>query len=153
MLNNLYSKADGSEKIMVFVAEAPKVGVKDIKECAMKMQTEAVSRAIMVVQEGLTAFARSALAEMQSKYRIEVFNDTELVVNITKHVLVPKHVILSPESKATLLHRYKCKEHQLPRIQATDPVARYFGASRGDVFKIIRNSETAGLYIFYRLVV
>lgn len=54
-------------------------------------------------------------------------------VNITEHELVPRHIPLSSEEKQNLLQRYKVKDGQLPRIQQTDPVARYFGLSKGQV--------------------
>lgn len=44
-------------------------------------------------QLALTPFAKQCLAEMAPKYVIEVFQEAELLINITQHVLVPKHQV------------------------------------------------------------
>ena len=88
------------------------------------MKEEAVDRAIMVAGANLTPFARSIVAEIAGKQTIEVFLEAELLVNITRHVLVPEHRVLSGDEKRVLLNRYKVRESQLPRIQLSDPVAR-----------------------------
>lgn len=97
------------------------------------MQEENISRAIIVVQSGMTPSAKQALIDMAPKYSLEQFREAELMINITEHELVPQHVVMTPEEKKELLLRYKLKELQLPRIQQSDPVARYFGLRRGQV--------------------
>merc|ERR1711934_43669 len=145
---------DPSTQIFVFFEEEPKVGVKPIRRNLERMKDENVFRAIIVVQQGLTPFAKQALQNTgSSKYNVQQFLEKELLVNITEHILVPKHSLLKPTEKKMLLQKYKLKETQLPRIQMKDAVSRYFGLTRGDVVKIERPSETAGRYITYRLVV
>jgi DNA-directed RNA polymerase I, II, and III subunit RPABC1 len=145
-------KDDPTAQIFVFWPKEPKLGVKPIKEYYKKMKAESVSRAIIIFQHSITPYAKTCLANMKQFY-IEQFKETELLVNITKHYLVPQHIVLTNDEKAQLLAKYKLKESQLPRIQAMDPVARYYGLQRGQVVKIIRPSETAGRYVTYRLVV
>lgn len=116
------------------------------------MQRNGCKRGILVVGGRFTNLAKAALAEV-SPMVIEHFREEELLVDITEHELVPEHIILSTEEKAALLGRYKLKETQLPRIQVTDPVARFFGMQRGQVVKIVRPSETAGRYVTYRIVI
>ena len=97
------------------------------------MAEENISRAIIIVQTGMTPSAKQALVDMAPKYILEQFMEAELMINITEHELVPEHVVMTTDEKKELLHRYKLKEHQLPRIQQSDPVARYFGLKRGQV--------------------
>uniref|UniRef100_A0A8C6EV47 RNA polymerase II, I and III subunit E n=1 Tax=Marmota marmota marmota TaxID=9994 RepID=A0A8C6EV47_MARMA len=134
------------------VSEEPKVGIKTIKVYCQRMQEENITRALIVVQQGMTPSAKQSLVDMAPKYILEQFLQQELLINITEHELVPEHVVMTKEEVTELLARYKLRENQLPRIQAGDPVARYFGIKRGQVVKIIRPSETAGRYITYRLV-
>eukprot|EP00775_Hariotina_reticulata_P001736 gene1736-2077_t len=141
---------DPTDKMYVFFPDAAKVGVKDIKQIIDQMQSEQCKRAILVLQSVLTPFAKGVIAEISGRMIVECFTESELLVNITKHTLVPEHRILLPEEKDTLLKRYKVKENQLPRIQHSDPVARYYGLQRGQVVRIVRASETAGRYVTYR---
>ena len=113
------------------------------------MQEENISRAIIVVQNGMTPSAKQALVDMAPKYSLEQFREAELMINITEHELVPKHVVMTTEEKKELLQRYKLKEQQLPRMQQSDPVARYFGLRRGQVW--MRAWSAVGVACLYVL--
>jgi len=142
---------DPTDQIFVFFPDEVKIGVSTIKTYFNRMKDEAVHRAVMVMPGTLTSFAKTSLQDISSKYHIEQFKENELLVNITQHVLVPEHRLLTAEEKRALLNRYKVSDTQLPRIQVADPVARYYGLQRGQVVRIVRPSETAGRYVTYRL--
>ena len=73
--------------------------------------------------------------------------------NIFDHILVPKHVLLSQEEIVNLLKKFNIILNQLPKIIIKDPVIKSLNAKKGDVVKIFRKSETAGISEFYRVVV
>lgn len=144
---------DPSDQIYVFFPAEERVSVKTLRDYFVRMDQERVYKAILVVIKSLSPFAKQGIQKVSSQFKVEVFLEMELLVNITHHELVPKHEVLSAEGKKQLLKRYHLKESQLPRILITDPVARYFGLQKGQVVKITRPSETAGRYVTYRLVV
>ena len=154
-LTILTDKADDpTDQLFVFFPADEKVGVGPIKTYVLRMKEENVVRAIIVIKNDLTHFAKQAVRELASRgYKVEYFKDAELLVDITEHKLVPEHIVLTKQEKTELLARYRLKPGQLPRIQVIDPVARYFGLAPKQVVKIVRPSETAGRYITYRICV
>ncbi|CAF0708438.1 unnamed protein product [Brachionus calyciflorus] len=143
---------DTADQFYVFFCEEKKIGQKTLENYVRKMEEQNISRAIVVVQDGLTPSAKKLIENLKPNVIIEPFMEAELMINITNHFLVPQHVLLTADEKKELLIRYKLKENQLPRIRQDDPIARYFGLKKGQVVRIIRTSETAGRYVTYRLV-
>jgi DNA-directed RNA polymerase subunit H len=75
------------------------------------------------------------------------------VFDVMKHDLVPRHEVLSEDDAKGLLERYGVAPDQLPKIQASDPVARAIRARPGQIVRIRRKSPTAGEATAYRYVV
>lgn len=126
------------------------VGVKTMKTFVIHIQEKNYQTGIFVYQHSVTPSALKLVPSIPPA-TIETFHEASLIVNITHHELVPKHIRLSAAEKTELLKRYRLKESQLPRIQRADPVALYLGLKRGEVVKIIRKSETSGRYASYRI--
>jgi len=74
-------------------------------------------------------------------------------IDITTHMLVPEHSLLSEKEKKTLLEHYAISLAQLPKIFLTDPAIEDLGAKPGDVIKIVKKSSTAGEAVYYRGVI
>tara|TARA_B100001094_G_scaffold197782_1_gene191905 strand:- start:163 stop:879 length:717 start_codon:yes stop_codon:yes gene_type:complete len=87
--------------------------------------------------------------------KIEIFLYTELLFNITKHILIPKNIyILKNYEKEQLTKIYNLKNlKQLPYIKKTDPLSKFYGLDYDDILRIIRVSTNSGSYISYRVCV
>ncbi|GAA5889389.1 hypothetical protein JCM6882_000729 [Rhodosporidiobolus microsporus] len=151
-INFSASKAESAgDSIFIFYAEEASVGIKTMRKFIDILESQKISRGVLIYKTSMTPSANKVITAMSQQFQIEAFQESELLVNITQHVLVPQHEVMTPEQKKQLLQRYRLKDTQLPRIQLHDPVARYYGLRRGQVVKITRSSETAGRYVSYRL--
>ena len=83
----------------------------------------------------------------------QVFLEKVLMMDLIGHISVPEHTLLSEEDGKKVLEEYNTKKRELPKIFASDPVAYYYNAPVGRIFKITRPSETSGKAPFYRLVI
>ncbi len=143
---------DENKKIYVFFPKtSTKVGVFTIRQYIKEMQDNNVDQSIVIVKDEITAFAKKVFIEAKPLI-IECFKENELFVDKLNHVFVPKHELISEDEKKELYKVYKLKDGLLPKILSTDAITRYFGARKGQVFKITRDSESSGDYIYYRIV-
>merc|ERR1719263_2216807 len=116
------SLEDEREEIFVFFPEDDKLAVKPIRDYCQRVEPQQVGRALIVVKEAITPMAKRSIQAVRKNLWLEHFQQSELMVNITHHTLVPVHQLLSDAQKQELLKRYRIVQSQLPRIQADDPV-------------------------------
>lgn len=73
--------------------------------------------------------------------------------DVKQHILVPKHEKLTQKQRQELFKNYNIKPEDLPRILITDPAIAHLNPKPRDVIKITRKSPTAGISIYYRIVI
>ena len=153
-----FQKRNSDKKIHVFFVESTKkdtnLGKKDITDKFIpKMKKEGMDHMILILHGiKITSSAKSEIAKHKQTYLIEYFDSAELVVNITEHKKVPKHIPLSEQEKQKILRKYG-DEDQMPKIGDHDRVAKYLGLQVGDMVEIIRISEAKGIHKYYRICV
>ena len=70
---------------------------------------------------------------------VQVFHVDELLVDITKNALVPRHELIEEEMEIKLiLKSLRADANQLPRISLDDPMAKFVGAKPGNIVRIYR---------------
>ncbi|TVU27044.1 hypothetical protein EJB05_29622 [Eragrostis curvula] len=139
------------DRLKVIFCPPEPVKKATIREIYSGIKDENLSRLILVLQGKIMSQARESLKDIFS-FKVDTFQITELLVNNTKHVLKPKHEVLTEEEKTKLLKEYNVQESQLPRMLESDAVARYYGLGKGTVVKVIYDSELTGNHVTYRCI-
>jgi DNA-directed RNA polymerase I, II, and III subunit RPABC1 len=132
------------EKITVYFYWS-KVGVNEIKDLFKILQEDNVTHLLLITKDQLTSYATKEMKILGKNMETEIFYFKQLIFNITKHHIVPKHELLN-EHELKLF--YKNIGKKIPHIRVTDPVCRYFNGKFEQIFRIYRKNE-----ITYRIVV
>lgn len=146
-VNKIFSiQVNEKTKIVYYINSKFKIG--DLKKYFIDDE-----HIILVFKEKINNLNIKNLKE-QTNVTIEIFMMKELQYNISKHTLVPKHMIVhDSEEIDSILDTYRLKKNQLPIILKADPMARYLDVKVGDIVKVTRNSPSAGEAIVYRFCV
>lgn len=68
-----------------------------------KMIADKTSRCIGIYKKALTPSAAKQISDKYTKLPVDMFHSNELIINITKHIYVPLHEVLSAEEKGRIL--------------------------------------------------
>ena len=128
-----------------------KADLKNIMQKIISKYNDENINLILILKEK----ENSAITKELSKdiYKnVEVFLRKHMTVNITHHVYVPKHSILTVDEEKELVNKYYTTKSKLPKISKDDAIAKYYGMKVDQICKIIRKSPEVGETIYYRLV-
>ena len=127
--------------------------MKIIRDVVQDLKEKGIDHAIIVLKADITSFAANSFKNFKSVH-IEHFNMRDVMYNITKHVMVPKHELLTKKEIQDLKQQLRIRTLScLKKIRYNDPICRYFDAKLGNVFRIYRPSPDGHMYIAHRLVV
>ena len=86
--------------------------------------------------ESILQLVRDYISDKENQL-VQIFYQSHLNFNISKHRDVPKHRILSQEEVDKLAKEYNlAKLNSLPKIDSQDAMAKWIGARPGDVVEI-----------------
>ena len=90
---------------------------------------------------------------IKDNYFVQIFGLENFLFNVSRHILVPKHRVLSKTEVSNLLEHYSCTLKNLPIIKRDDPQAKYIGLRPKQVCEILFNNVTSGIIKKYRYCV
>ena len=84
-------------------------------------------------------------------YFVQLYGLENFLFNVSRHVHVPQHRLLSKQEVANLLEEYNCTVKNLPTIKRDDPQAKYIGLRPKQVCEITAENITSGTTTRYRV--
>lgn len=104
---------------------------------------------LIVIDDKVSKF----LKDFKRISNIEIFDYDEFYFNVTDHILVPKHIILTEEEQQQILIEYNLSIDQVPKLFKTDRIARHYNMKVGSICKIEQLSPVTGKVITYRHII
>ena len=141
-------RIDTGSRDVIFFTHKTKSG--DLTRAATDTSEQRLGDAILVTLEPFKKTQRTAAISSFGPAH-EAFTLAELSLNISRHVLVPKHELVPADQVESLMAKVMVSRlSQLPVIKPSDAMAKYIRARPGDVVKIVRVCPTAGTQVAFR---
>lgn len=132
-------------KVCAFTTIIQNLNIDEIRKYTAILEDEEIPNGILIFKK-TTPIVKSIINNIPNTgITIETFDQVDLQFNITKHVLVPQHILLNKEDSDSIKKKYGVN---FPFLLKTDAVSKFYNFPKGHIVKIIRK----GGYITYRLV-
>lgn len=115
-----------------------------------------ITEGVLIIDAPLSSTGQTELNILPPGKR-QVFFDSELTYNPTKHVDTPRHELLSPTAANAKLRQLGVNRSGLLIIKSSDPIVRYYGWLAGGIVKIHRVDDVISVLapesINYRVII
>ena len=143
--DNIMIFSNNKSYICLFLILYDKLDISNVKNIINILNNKKLNHAIILYKTSMTSYAKKIIDNIKKEFIIETFFEKNLLYNITKHRLVPKHTELSIDESKIFIKKYG---KEFPVILKSDPVCKYYNFKKGSIIKITRNNN----YIMYRIV-
>lgn len=99
-----------------------------------------------------TVFSFSEEFRIQNKF-VQVYGLENHLINISKHVFVPKHTILNDDEIKDVCDKYNIVKLNFHKILSQDPMAKFLGLRVGQVVKVNSSNPIVGYTPSYKICV
>jgi DNA-directed RNA polymerase I, II, and III subunit RPABC1 len=138
-------KEDGNV-VKAFINTIQKLNVTEIQGCISKLQEEKINHGLIVYNGVPTSVVKVIISNIEELgIHLEIFQQCDLQYNITKHILVPKHIKLAKDESSQFKTNYGIN---IPVLLKTDSVCKFYDFSKGDIIKVIRRDG----FVSFRIV-
>ncbi len=126
----------------------------DLKKYIQSKDNEKVTDIIIIFKEKINSFNPKNIDDFNN-INLQTFIIKELLFNISKHSLVPRHEVVKDSTEISkLVEHYNLKSKlQFPIILKTDPMAKYLNVQSGELVRVTRISPSSGESVLYRCCV
>ena len=132
------------------------VSAEVVRDFIGLVQRYRINEAILIVDAALSSTGEKELSAL-TLTKWQVFFDSDLTYNPTRHVDTPRHELLSPEDAQTKLRELRVDLSKLLILKVSDPVVKYYGWTAGNLIRVHRDDQAVSILspksINYRVIV
>ena len=147
----------GKKQLLVYFHPLDsKIAQSDMNYVHNLMSKKKAQHLIIVANNRATPKVSSVLGILG--HHAQLFSDDELVFNVTRHQLVPKHICVTGEEREKVIKNYamlpdgKIHLDLLPAMFTSDAVAKYYNFKIDDLIRIERPRKDGFIDLSYRVV-